>query len=348
VAKITIIGLGLIGTSLGLALKKSNLPEVILVGHEIEREAAIHASKRGAVDKVEPYLPAAVEDAAMVIIATPVLAIREVLQEIAPHLAEGAIVTDTGSTKRMVLQWAAEFLPPSVSFVGGHPMAGKTESGPDAAEADLFQGVPYCIVGGKDARPEAVEAVVDLVRAIGAVPYFVDAAEHDTYVAAVSHLPIAISAALVTVTARSPSWRELSKLAAGGFRDVSRLAQGDPIMSRDILLTNREAVAHWVDELIKELYSLRNMLIDNPPDLEQRVQDLFYHAWQSRADWVTGEAYKEQDSTPETPQAGPTISRLLMGEWVTRKFEQEQQRDPRRLGQQPSKLKQKGKGWFRR
>lgn len=193
--KITIIGLGLIGTSLGLAIKRSNFPEVTLVGHEIEREAAIRASKRGAVDKVEPYLPAAVEDATMVIIATPVLAIREVLQDIASHLAEGAIVTDTGSTKSMVLQWAADYLPPSVSFVGGHPMAGKTESGPDAAEVDLFQGAPYCIVPGKDARPEALETVIDLVRAIGAVPYFVDAAEHDAYVAAVSHLPIAISAA---------------------------------------------------------------------------------------------------------------------------------------------------------
>ncbi len=347
--KITIIGLGLIGSSLGLALKQSQLLDVQLVGNELDREAAIRSSRKGAVDKVEPYLPAAVEGAHMVIIATPVLAIQEVLRDIAPHVAEGAVVTDTGSTKSMVLQWAAELLPPTVSFVGGHPMAGKTESGPDEAEADLFKGAPYCIVAGPSARPEALDAVVEMVRAIGAVPYFVGAAEHDSYVAAASHLPIAMSAALVAITARSPSWREIARLAAGGYRDTTRLAQGDPIMNRDILLTNREPVTYWIDEMIKELYQLRASLQENPPDLQQRLQDLFYHAFQSRTDWVTGEAYKEPSTSGELPKIGETMSRFLVGDWAMRKFEDGKGGDPKHQAQQPSKLKeQKRKGWFKK
>ena len=347
--RITIIGLGLIGTSLGLAVKKRNLPNVELMGHEVEREAAIRSQRRGAVDNLERYLPAAVEDADMVVIATPVLAIRDVLEAIAPHLPEDAIVTDTGSTKVKVLEWAAEYLPPSVSFVGGHPMAGKTESGPDAAEADLFEGAPYCILPGKNASPAAVQAVTDLAASIGAVPYFVDAMEHDSYVAAVSHLPIAVSAALVASAARSPSWKEMARLAAGGFRDATRLAQGDPIMNRDILLTNREAIAHWIDELIKELYNVRTLLQENPSDLQQQVQDLFFHAWENRTDWMTGAAQRETDLRVEVPQAADALGRMMAGEWVMRKFETDDRvRGQKSREQQPSKLKEKGKGWFKR
>ena len=345
---IAIIGLGLIGTSLGLALKESNLSNVEIVGNEVDREAATRSARRGAVDRVEPHLPEAVKDASMVIIATPVLAIRDVLREIAPHLREDAIVTDTGSTKTMVLQWAAEYLPPSVTFVGGHPMAGKTESGPDEAEADLFAGATYCIIPGRNAQPKAIQAVLGMVAAVEAVPYFVEAIEHDSYVAAISHLPIAISTALVSSTARSPSWREMAGLAAGAYQDVTRLAQGDPIMNRDIFLTNQEAIVHWIDELIKELYNMRTLLKDGAPDLQQQVQDLFYHAWESRTDWITGVSQGDNPLN-EIPGAAETLARTLGGGWAARKFEPSGKGDDKKSQlKQASKLKEKGKGWFRR
>lgn len=348
-AKIAIVGLGLIGTSLGLALRKSNPDDIEIVGCDVDRKAAVRCMKMKAVHKTEPHLPTAVSGVDMVIIATPVLAIRDVLEEISPHLAENTIVTDTGSTKVMVLEWAAQYLPPTIAFVGGHPMAGKIDSGPDVAEADLFVGAVYCILAPTDSKPEAIQAVLGLVNAIGAVPYFVGAEEHDSYVAAVSHLPIAISTALVTSTARSPSWREMARVAAGGYQDITRLAQGDPIMNRDILLTNQEPVAYWIDELIKELYSLRTMLKEKPVDLQQRLQDLFLHAWENRTDWVIGEAQREQQSVGEMPTAGAELARTLAGEWVMRKFEMGKPGEDYRIRQERrSKLKQKKKGWFKR
>src|SRR5574341_1212043 len=162
--RITIIGTGLIGGSLGLALKASSLKGLELVGHDADREAATRAAKMGAIDRAEYNLPRAIEGAGMVIIAVPLLAVREVMQQIAPHLVEGAIVTDTSSTKAHVMQWAQESLPEHVSFVGGHPMAGKESAGIEHAEAALFRDCTYCICPAVDASDSAVKSVMGLAR----------------------------------------------------------------------------------------------------------------------------------------------------------------------------------------
>src|SRR3989442_4646750 len=143
--RIAIIGTGLIGGSLGLALKASGLQGLEIVGHDRDRNVATKAEKAGAIDRPEHNLSRAVAGAGMVIIAVPVLAMREVMQEIAPHLAEGAVVTDTASTKSHVMQWAAELLPEHVNFVGGHPMAGKETPGVEQAEGTLFRERAYCV-----------------------------------------------------------------------------------------------------------------------------------------------------------------------------------------------------------
>ena len=111
----------------------------------------------------------------------------------------------------------------------------------------------YCVLPSIRSAKWAVQAVLSLVEALGAKPYFVDAQEHDSYVAAVSHLPIALSAALVASTAESPSWMEMSRLAATGYRDVSRLASGDPEMNRDICLTNANEISTWIDRAVLKL-----------------------------------------------------------------------------------------------
>lgn len=265
--RITIIGLGLIGGSLGLALKAAGLPDVEVVGHDRERGAESKARKMGAIDTAEHNLPRAVEGAGMVIIATPILAVREVLEQIAPHVREGAVVTDTGSTKERVLEWAAQLLPEHVSFVGGHPMAGKETPGIDNAEAELFHGRAYCLCPAVDAHEDAVRAMVGLVRLIGAEPMFLDPKEHDQYAAAVSHLPLVASTALFTLMRASPAWRDLAPMASSGFRDVTRLASGDPRMSHDIFLTNREAAVHWLDRMIEELRRYRDLLEGDAEEL---------------------------------------------------------------------------------
>jgi prephenate dehydrogenase len=259
--KITIVGLGLIGGSLGLALK-AGLPDVEIVGHDREAEVEITAQKRGAISHREHNLPRAIEGASIVIVATPITTMAEVFKQIAPHLLAGALVTDTGSTKAEVMRWAAELLPAHVSFVGGHPMAGKETQGIENAEATLFQGRGYCICPSLSASPSAIQQVAGIAQLVGSEPLFMDAAEHDQYAAAVSHLPLIVSTAMFTLLRSSPSWEDLGVMASSGFRDITRLASTDPDMSHGIWRTNREAVIHWLERMIGELSRYRDMLMD--------------------------------------------------------------------------------------
>jgi prephenate dehydrogenase len=260
--RITIIGTGLIGGSIGLALKAHGLPGVELVGHDRSRGTTSQAEKRGAIDKAEHNIHRAVEGAGLVIIATPVLAVREVMEQIAPDLGEGAVVTDTASTKVHVMRWARDILPEYVSFIGGHPMAGKETEGIEHADVGLFQGKAYCICPTVHAPESAVKSVLGMIQIIGGEPIFIDPDEHDVYAGAVSHLPLMVSTAMFQLLRRSPSWPDMSVMASTGFRDMTRLASGDPRMSHDIWVTNRDAMIHWLERMAGELQKLRSLLED--------------------------------------------------------------------------------------
>ena len=309
-SKITIIGMGLIGTSLGLALKRAKI-EAEIVGSDQDIGVTNRAMKIGAVDRTESNLLRAVRDARMVIIATPVNAIGALLEAIGSELSERCIVTDTGSTKGDVLRWAEEYLPRTVSFVGGHPIAGKEVSGPEAAQADLFQGANYCILPGKYAQKDAVRVVVDLAETVGAKPYFIDAAEHDSFVGAISHLPMILSTVLMKTTSSSPFWPEISKLAATGFRDITRLASGEPTLNRDICTTNQESIIRWIDDFIKEMYAFRSLVEEGNDSLWKT----FDAAWEARDRWlqskVTAPAPFPQVDTPTTAES---MGALVLGD----------------------------------
>ena len=265
--RIAIIGLGLIGGSLGLAIKGARLENLEVVGYDREWGVGPKAQRLGAIDRAARDARSAARDAALVIIATPVLAIRQVMEEVAPVLREGCVVTDTGSTKAEVLRWSGELLPEHVDFVGGHPLAGKEQSGIQAADARLFADAAYCVVPHVNASERAINAVLSLVRIVGARPVFVDAEEHDSYVAAVSHLPLVLSVALFSLAHDSQAWPDMAELTSGGFRDLTRLASGDPNMSHDICITNRERIIHWLDRMIGELSRYRELIRDKDEEL---------------------------------------------------------------------------------
>src|SRR5262249_10583380 len=155
------------------------------------------AKKKGAIDRSEWNLPNAVEGSSLIIAAVPVGALEKLFQDTAPYLAQGAVFTDTASTKRQVLEWAREHLPEHVSFVGGHPMAGLELSGAEAADPAIFNDATWCITPLSSAAKEAVELVGGLASTCGARPFFIDAEEHDGLVAAISHLPFILSTTLV-------------------------------------------------------------------------------------------------------------------------------------------------------
>ncbi len=272
----------MIGGSIGLALKRAGSDGVELVGYARRPETADRALQLGAIDRVEGSLASAVDKAALVILAIPTMSVKEILSQTGSHLPAGSVVTDVASTKVQVMKWAEESLPPGVSFVGGHPMAGKELSGIEVADADLFRGCTYCIVPGRGASDDAVQTIVDLVHKVGARHVFVNAAEHDQFVAGISHLPLILASALVMATTKSPQWSKMSEVAATGYQGATRLASQHPRMNRDICLTNGENIVSWIDDFTKELQRFRGLIAEGDLGLEQA----FDRARQARNAWI--------------------------------------------------------------
>ncbi len=309
---IAIVGTGLIGTSLALAIKSSNL-QVEIVGTDYDSTARSGAQKSGAFKKVEARLSSAIREADVVVFATPIMAMRAMMESAAHDFQEGCVVTDVGSSKKAVMQWAEEVLPKHVSFVGGHPMAGKELSGPQHADGDMFRGKAYCIVPSLTAEKAAVSSVTTMAEAIGAKPFFIGVDEHDSFVAAASHLPFMMSIALMGTASKSANWDDIAQLASSGFGDLSRLASGDPVMHRDICLTNPEPIVAWMDSYIRELYDLRNLLAkEGGPDPEA-VEKVFTEAMEARARWQAGIFTTMDRIHTEIPSFAEHMSEMFIG-----------------------------------
>ena len=281
--RLTIVGLGLIGGSIGLSLRKwsaENGNALHITGFDENMSRQSEAKKRGVVDATEWSLVNAVKDADIVVVATPVGAMKQVFIDIGPNLKSGAIVTDTGSTKANVLD-DAKVLPATVSFVGGHPMAGRAES-LEAADASLFKGATWVVCPGVTASDEAIRNVLGIIAATDAEAFFVDPVEHDSYVAGISHLPFVVAASLTAAVTSDPAWRDMRSLASSGFKDTTRLALGDPTMHRDIALSNRESLNRWIDRMMTSLESFKTTL-NEPETASTEVHKYFSSAQDARA-----------------------------------------------------------------
>lgn len=279
---VTIIGLGLIGGSIGLALRQNERPQWEIVGYSRHQGTVAKASSSGAINRGETNLKDAVKKAEFVIIATPILTVKEIFSEIALHLPAGCIVTDTASTKVQVMKWAKEILPPTVDFIGGHPMAGKETYGIQAAEAGLFRGCTYCLASSDKVSPKSIDTVMSMIKKLGAIPFFIDAQEHDNLVASISHLPMLLSVALVSLTTKNPSWSKMSKLAASGYYDLTRLASGNPEVNAHICLSNQESIVNSIDKFSQELERYRRMVAGGDKHLEQTLTE----ANKARQEWL--------------------------------------------------------------
>ncbi|MFQ5933955.1 MAG: prephenate dehydrogenase [Dehalococcoidia bacterium] len=325
--RVTIIGLGLIGGSLGMALKRDELSGIEVVGYDDSNRVVSRAIKLNAIDRGERSVHQAVRHSQLIVIATPILAIEQVLKDIGPQLAADSVVTDTGSTKAQIMAWAEEYLPSSVDFIGGHPMAGKEMGGIDNADPELFANATYCLIPSKRASSRAFDIVTGLVERIGAIPFYPSAEEHDALVAGVSHLPLIVSSALISSTSGSKSWRELYTLASSGFRDATRLASTDPLMSTDICLTNREAIEHWIDRFINELQVYKKLISDGG----EKLQESLIGTQSVRDRWVNGEDVWPQDSGPELPGWREQLSAMFLGSKLAERTKQLMDLQKRRM-----------------
>lgn len=260
--RLAIVGLGLLGGSIALALKQPSgraaaadwhVTGVALDEATIERAFALEAIDEGTTD-----VRAGVAEAEIVVFATPVRTIPKLVARCATAFKPGAIITDVGSTKAELSATLPALLPPGVHYVGGHPMAGSEQTGIDAAHAYLFENAIY-VVTPKTPEDPALQPVLNLVNAVGAQALVMDPERHDRVVAAVSHLPHMIAAALVdTVGVAAEEDATVLALAAGGFRDTTRVASGDPHMWRDIFMSNRKQVLNMIDRFDRVLRSLRH------------------------------------------------------------------------------------------
>jgi len=303
--RVAILGTGLIGASVGLALKASR-PQTQIIGYDAAGDSLRRAQGVKAIDR-RGSLRDALENAELVIVSTPVGAMKALFEEISEVLPTQALVMDTGSTKAEVLRWAADVLPQGVRFVGGHPMAGKTETGPDAADARLFQGAVWCLAPLPTAQRDAIDEAVALVESLGASPYFLDPSEHDGLVASVSHLPYLMSVGLIRHLGNERSWRETASLAAGGFAYTTHLTDSDPQMFFDIMRTNRDNVVRRLDLYMNELLSLRELIASEGVELKAA----FEQARSLHQDWLSGRAQGQATAEGENPL--PTTRSMLTG-----------------------------------
>lgn len=267
---IAIVGLGLMGGSLALALKRHD-PAPAIIGITRQKATFKTALAGHTIDVGSDRLEAA-RDADMVVLATPVRTIVRQLGELAEIARDGATLLDLGSTKRAIVA-AMNALPERLQAIGGHPLCGKEVTGLGAAEAALYQDKMFVLTPSARTTPGARAAALALVHAIGARPIEVLAERHDRVVAAISHLPFVVASTLTVAVAADVEDGELkSQLAASGYRDTSRLAASDTDMMLDILLTNSENVADFMRQFSRAFGELADAIYDeDEPFLRERL-----------------------------------------------------------------------------
>ena len=306
---VAIVGVGLLGASLGLALRKANLARTITgIGRPGSTSLEI-AKQRGAIDHASTDLAAAVAGAApalppadLVILCTPIRQFPDAFRTLAPALAPGTIVTDVGSTKADVMKWAAELLPapPAAHFIGSHPMAGSEKSGPAAARDDLYRNAVCLLCPPSTPNPAstlAFERIKNLWATLGMRLIELAPDVHDRWVATISHLPHAVAFSLVNAAARDPRMLEA---VAGGFIDTTRVASSDFDMWTDIFLTNREAITGAIDVFSADLATLRSAIVAGD---ESAIREQLTRAKQTRSRLLASrKATHPTNSPPTIPQ----------------------------------------------
>lgn len=280
--KITIVGVGLLGGSIGLAVRRGRLARE--VAGFVRRPASLKDCERaGAVDYATTDLLAAVSNADLVILCTPLAQMRSLAKQILPALKRGAIVTDVGSVKAGVVRELESLIAKSgAHFIGSHPMAGGEKMGVRAARADLY-GKAVCVVTPtRQSNPAAVRKLEKFWKSLGARTLRLDAAQHDLIVSRTSHLPHVVAAALAGLVLDPKHPKSQIGLCATGFRDTTRIASGSPEMWRDIALANRKNLVKSVDAFAGELKNFQSALKKGDA---QAVERFFAVAKERRDDW---------------------------------------------------------------
>jgi len=273
-SKAALLGTGLIGGSIGIALRERRLVEKI-VGYDSDRQACLEAVRKGAADTAAETAIEAVKGADLVILAVPVLSTVVLLEEILPALKKNTVVTDVGSSKGWIMDAVEKLMPGSAFFIGGHPMAGSEESGISGAEPALLENAIYVLTPPPHFPEALLKKVLNMIEETGAQPLVLEPATHDRIVAFVSHLPHMTAAALVQSVSGSDDMELVRTLAAGGFRDSTRIALGNARLWRDICISNRQALMDAFKAFRRSFDSIQKYLEENN---EEAVEEYLQQA----------------------------------------------------------------------
>ena len=266
--KVCIIGLGLIGGSIGLAMKRSKISNQI-IGFARSNSTLKRAIELGLVDKVKDNLEDAVNDCDLIILATPLSTFKKLVEEMSPFLKKDCIITDTGSAKLSVIEDLRGILPNNVEFIPGHPIAGTEESGPDAGFAELFDNRWCILTPTEENSSNAIDLIKEFWESIGSKVEIMDPLHHDKVLAITSHIPHLIAFNIVGTANNlaNVTEKEVVKYSAGGFRDFTRIAASDPKMWSDIFTYNSDAVLEMLDLFSNDLAKLKAAVIKKDSDL---------------------------------------------------------------------------------
>ena len=264
--RLAIIGVGLIGSSLSLALKQAHAVECV-TGYGRQRQNLEKGVELGVLDEFEDTLEACVKDADVIVVAVPLGAMQSVFAALKPVVKPTAVITDVGSAKASVVAAAraelGSFFP---RFVPGHPIAGNENSGVEAGYAELYQDRRIILTPLEDTDPDAISVIDEMWKKCGAIIEYLEIEHHDMVLAATSHLPHMLAFALVHYLSNLNDHDEIFRYAAGGFRDFTRIASSDPVMWRDVCISNGKAVTDLIGQYQQELDRVSTAINDGNAD----------------------------------------------------------------------------------
>lgn len=322
--QITIIGLGRMGTSLGLALKrKAEAANLKIIGHDRDLQTAKAAQAKGAIDVAEWNLPAACEKADAVYVCVPLSEMQGALEEIASNLKVGCVITDTAPLKSSVLEWAAKTIPADRYYVGGVPIPNPAflhegATGLEAARADLFDSGLWALVPDVDASPDALKLINDLARLMGATPFFVGALELDALMAGTHTLPALLAATLMREVAATPDWADGRKLADRTFATTTAsVSFSSPSAIRAAALINSANVLRLLDAQLAQLTAIRKAIAeDDAATLDNLLTEaaIAREAWLAQRKAANWEAAELPDK--QMPTSASMFKQMIgLGRW---------------------------------
>lgn len=316
--QITIVGLGPVSVSLGMALKNSSMHNTQIVGTDTNTNTLKRVRDMGVFDLITGNTSQAVEGAELVVVDTPLDDIRGFLETVGPDIQPGTVITETGTAKIQVFEWAKKYLPEGVDLIGSRPLPRIQVAKLDDATSKVFEDSTYCIITPETASGKSIQMVANMAEAIGTKPLFMDPHEYDSYVAAVTHLPLVAASAYVKTATDRETWaREMHLLASNEFYDISRLSAYDPQDVAAACQATGPALVYWIDALIDQLNTFKGLLnTSDAPNSESNQEpslvDAFIDAWEQRTRWRIG-AVTENSDEPKPPSATESMTRMFVG-----------------------------------